>query len=62
MTTVTYALLSAKLLRDAAGFFRNVGEQNPTLREQMEDNARVYEQVADLVEDDPLGVVELEED
>jgi hypothetical protein len=62
MASVTYTQLSAKLLRDAAGFFRNVGEQNPTLREQMEDNARVYEQVADLLEADPLGLLELEEE
>lgn len=51
----TYANLAAKLLRDAARFFRNVGEQNPPLQEQMMDNATVYEQVADLLEKDPLG-------
>lgn len=56
----TYANLAAKLLRDAAIFFRNVGEQNKPLKEQMDDNASVYEQVADLVEHDPLGVLELE--
>lgn len=51
----TYANLGAKLLRDAATFFRNIGEQNPPLKEQMNDNADVYEQVADLIEQDPLG-------
>jgi hypothetical protein len=57
----TYAQLAAKLLRDAAGFFRSVGAQNEPLREQMDDNASVYEQVADLVEADPTGTLELEE-
>ncbi|MDD9900775.1 MAG: hypothetical protein OXT65_07330 [Alphaproteobacteria bacterium] len=60
--TTTYAQLAAKLLRDAATFFRNVGAQNEPLREQMEDNASVYEQVADLVEKDPSGVLELDEE
>jgi hypothetical protein len=55
----TYAQLSARLLRDAAKFFRNVGAQNEPLREQMDDNATVYEQVADLVEHNPLGEIDL---
>ena len=58
----TYAHLAAKLLRDAATFFRNVGVQNQPLKEQMDDNASVYEQVADLVERDPMGVLDLGED
>ena len=49
----TMAQLAAKLLRDAAVFFENVGEQNPPLAEQMTDNAEVYRQVADLLEQDP---------
>ena len=51
----TNAELAAKLLRDASGFFRNVGEQNPPIAEQMNDNAQVYEQVAAMVESDPTG-------
>jgi len=62
MATTTYSDLAVKLLRDAAGFFRNVGEQNDPLKEQMNDNADVYEQVADLLEQDPSGTLELEED
>ena len=58
----TYAHLAAKLLRDAATFFKNVGDQNKPLKEQMDDNASVYEQVADLVENDPTGVLDLDED
>ena len=49
----------AKLLRDAATFFRNVGAQNQPLAEQMNDNAAVYEQVAELLEQDPNGVLDL---
>jgi hypothetical protein len=55
----TYSHLAAKLLRDAATFFRNVGLQNQPLKEQMDDNASVYEQVADLVEKDPMGELDL---
>ena len=54
----TYAQLAAKLLRDAATFFRNVGDQNEPLRENMYDNASVYDQVAELVERDPMGVLQ----
>jgi len=57
----THAHLAAKLLRDAATFFKNVGTQNLPLKEQMDDNASVYEQVADLVENDPSGVLDLDE-
>ncbi len=62
MPTTSYVELATKLLRDAAGFFRNVGEQNAPMKEQMFDNADVYEQVADLLEDNPNGLLKLEED
>ncbi|HSX54676.1 MAG TPA: hypothetical protein VLG14_05195 [Sphingomonas sp.] len=51
----SHAQLAAKLLRDAATFFRNVGAQNPALADEMNENAAVYEQVADLTEADPLA-------
>lgn len=51
----TNAQLAARLLKDAAAFFRTIGEQNAPLREQMTENAAVFEQVADLVENDPTG-------
>ena len=50
--------LAAKLLRDAAAFFKTIAEQNPPLKDQMDENADVFEQVADLVETDPTGQVE----
>jgi hypothetical protein len=58
----TYAQLAAKLLRDAATFFRNVGAQNPGLKEQMNDNASIYDQVADQLEENPMGTLDLGED
>jgi hypothetical protein len=58
----THAQLAVQLLRDAAGFFRNVGEQNEPLRAQMEDNADVYERVAELLEIDPTGSIEIEQE
>ncbi len=54
----SHAQLAAKLLRDAATFFRTISEQNPPLKEQMDENASVFDQVADLVEQDPNGVIE----
>lgn len=54
----SHAQLAAKLLRDAATFFRNIAEQNEPLKEQMTENASVFDQVADLVETDPGGVIE----
>lgn len=54
----SHSELAAKLLRDAAAFFKTISEQNPPLKEQMDENADVFEQVADLVEQDPNGQIE----
>lgn len=54
---IRHTQLAAKLLRDAAVFFRTIGEQNPPLKQQMEENATVFEQVATLVEEDPTGTI-----
>lgn len=51
----THAALAAQLLRDAAGFFRALSDQNQELKDQMLENADVFEQVAQLVEKDPNG-------
>jgi hypothetical protein len=56
----THAQIAARLLRDAAVFFRTLGGQNPPLEEQMSENARVFEQVADLVETNPTGELPVE--
>src|SRR3546814_18960419 len=51
----TNAEIAARLLRDAAGFFRSVGEQNPPLKEHMSHNAQAFEVMADRVEPAPTG-------
>jgi hypothetical protein len=58
----THADLAAKLLRDAAKFFRSLGENNPELKTDMEENADVFEQVADLVESDPDGELDSDDE
>jgi intracellular multiplication protein IcmJ len=55
----THANFGAKLLGDAATFFRNVGDQNPALAAQMGSNADVFERVAALLRADPLGAIQL---
>ena len=57
----THAELASRLLRDAAQFFRTIGEQNEPLKVQMEENATVFEQVADLVASDPAGEIQTED-
>lgn len=54
----SHAELAAKLLRDAAAFFKTISEQNPPLKDQMDENADVFQQVANLVEKDPNGQIE----
>jgi hypothetical protein len=54
---MTHAQMAATLMRQAADFFRSIGEQNPQLNEQMQHNAGTFEEVANLVETDPMGTV-----
>lgn len=53
----TNAELAAKMLRDASMFFHQVGQQNPPVADQMNQNAAAFQQVAELVESDPTGEV-----
>ena len=53
-----YSLLAAQLLRDASKFFRTLAEDNEPLREQMTENARVFDHTANLVEENPLEILE----
>lgn len=53
----THAQLAARLLRDAALLMRTLGEQNPSLNQQMQENAGIFDQVATLVETDPNGTL-----
>lgn len=53
----THAEVAAKLLREAAKFYRVIGEQNDALTDKMNQSARVYDDVAALVENDPTGLL-----
>jgi hypothetical protein len=57
----THAELAAKLLREAATMFRSLGAPDPELGERLNEFASIYEQVADLVEQDPTGLLQLAE-
>lgn len=50
--------LAGKLLIDAATFFKTLAEQNEPIKEQMLENANVYNQIGNLVMKDPLGVLD----
>ncbi len=54
----THAEISAKLLQEAAAFFRNLGEQNKEILTQMTENARVFDQMAELLSKDPGGRID----
>lgn len=58
----THAELGSTLLIQAAKFFRSIAEQNPELAAQMQQNAQTFEQVAQLLKDDPTGVIDLSEE
>jgi len=53
----THAELSTKLLIDAADFFVTLGEQNPPLKDQMEENSTVFKQMAALLAQEPTGAL-----
>jgi len=53
----THAKIAGDLLREAANFFKSVAEQNPAIAPQMTENAEIYMQAADLIENDPTGVI-----
>lgn len=56
MTTI--ADVGADMLRAAANFFRAVAEDSPALAEQMAENATAYDNVADMLQQDPLRSIE----
>jgi len=51
----THAQLASKLLVDAAQFFKTIAEQNPDLKDQMEENATVFEQMGGIIAQNPVG-------
>jgi len=54
----THADLASKLLADAATFFKALGEQNSELREQMQENCGVFQQMSDLLAQYPEGQID----
>lgn len=52
------AEMAGVLLSDAANFFRNLAAENEPIKEQMEENAAVYDQIAGLVRSAPLGILD----
>ena len=53
----THAELATKLLVDAADFFVTLGEQNPPLSDQMQENATVFKQMGSLLSQEPEGAL-----
>ncbi|MCD8496979.1 MAG: hypothetical protein LRZ85_02170 [Alphaproteobacteria bacterium] len=58
MNDTSYGELAGKLLKDAANFFRSLAQNNEPIREQMNENADVYTQIADLVTQNPVGILD----
>jgi hypothetical protein len=54
-TMTTHADLAARLLREAATMFRAMGGPDAQLSQRLDEFAALYDQVADLVEADPLA-------
>jgi c-di-AMP phosphodiesterase-like protein len=50
---MSHGEMTARLLNEAATFFRSIGEQNLPLKEQMDQNADIYETVARIVAKNP---------
>lgn len=48
--------MAARLLADGATFFRSIAEGNAPIADQMNHNANVYDELAELVREDPMGV------
>lgn len=51
------AELAARLLREAAQFYRNLAGDDAATAETMIEFGRLYDRVADLIETDPTGSV-----
>ncbi len=58
----TNADIAARLLREAANFFRKISEEQPSIKDQMAVNANMYDRVAELIETDPTGTIEKPEE
>lgn len=55
---MTHAEFAARLLREAASIFRSIGGGDAASDDRADQFASLYERVAELVEQDPLGTIE----
>ncbi|HSO41558.1 MAG: hypothetical protein ACXW25_05625 [Rhodospirillales bacterium] len=55
--STTNAEVAAQLLREAAGFYRTIGDSSPEMKDRMNEFGVLYEQVADLLDTDPAGLL-----
>lgn len=53
----SHGVMAGRLMQDAANFFRALGEQNEPIKEQMEQNAEIYDHIAALVSTNPTDVM-----
>lgn len=53
----TNAVIAAQLLREAAEFYRTLGGSSPELKDRMDEFGVLYEQVAELLDADPVGLL-----
>jgi hypothetical protein len=51
----TNAEMTARLLGDAAGFFRNMGKSNADIKKQMDENAAIFDRMAEVMRTQPEG-------
>lgn len=58
--SMTHTDVAVKLLTDAAAFFRNLGTQNQEITGQMNENADIFLKMADVLAQDPTGIIEQE--
>jgi hypothetical protein len=54
---MTYTEVAAQALREAARFYRLVGEQNPEVLDNLDTAAATFETIAEQLEVDPSATV-----
>lgn len=55
--TTTNAQFASKLLREAAEFYRTLGDSSPEMKDRMDEFGVLYDQVAALLDTDPVGLL-----
>ncbi|MDZ3837044.1 MAG: hypothetical protein U0S49_06685 [Rhodospirillales bacterium] len=55
--STTNAELASKLLREAAEFYRTLGDSSPEMKDRMDEFGVLYEQVAALLDANPAGLL-----